>query len=524
MPAVMDRPASHAVVYPFSLSLPGRLGVRRRHAAVGQAVICGLLQAGAIGCAQSSPDVRSADVRTTITIGLPSQHVDVRPIVQALTTLRLVGTGPDGRPTPGLLQKWSSSADGRIWHFSVRPDVRRHDGVPVTAEDVAASIRAQIDDEPPTGLLDVERIVSVDPVTLRIELRQPSSLLLEALTLSRAVTAGPFMAQPGEVDPLSSPTLSSSRASTAAPSLIRSVVIRRYDSPRAAWSALMRDEIDLLYEVSGEALPFLQQTSGIEVRPFLRPYAITMGLNVRHPALRSRDVRRALNHAVDREDLLARDFGGRGLVAAGPVWPRHWAADSSVTPYAFDPALARRLFDRARLPETRSDGRPSRFRLTCLYRNDVPRLERVALRLQRAYANVGVDLVLEPEAPTRLGERLATGDFDAFLLPVMSGYGTNQLYHMWGGHDLDRFVDHGYEGAEAAVEQVRRAHTDEQVRSALRNLQRVLHDDAPTVPLVWEETARAVGRRFDVPPSQGRDILSTLALWRPSTSQTGATQ
>lgn len=496
---------------------------RRRHAAVGTAAICALLQAAAAGCGgPSTPDVRPAAVRTTITIGLPSRHVDVRPIVQALTTLRLVGTGPDGRPTPGLLRKWTASPDGRVWHFVLQPDVRRHDGAPVTAEDVAVLIRAQMPDQPPAGLLDVERITALDGVTLRIDLREPSSLLLEALTLTRAVPAGPFMPPQNSTTALSSPTLAASRASTAAPSIVQDVVIRRYDSPRAAWSALMRDEVDLLYEVSGEARPFLEQTAGIEVRPFLRPFVITLGLNVRHPALRRRDVRRALNHAVDRADLLARDFGGRGLVAAGPVWPRHWAADPSLQAYAFDPALARRLFDRADLPETRADGRPSRFRLTCLYRNDVPRLERVALRLQRAYANVGVDLVLEPEAPITLGERLEAGDFDAFLLPVMSGYGSNQLYHMWGDHQLARFVDHGYAGAEAAVEQVRRAHTDEQLRTALQHLQRVLYDDPPAVTLVWEETARAVGRRFEVPPSPGRDILSTLALWRPATSRAEA--
>lgn len=515
----MDRPTSLAVVCPLRLALPERQGARR-YAAVGQALLCGLLQAGATGCAQPQPEAQSTVVRTTVTIGLPSQQVNVRSIVAALTTMRLVGTGPDGRPTPGILQKWTSTTDGKIWDFTLQPGVRQHDGMPVTADDVAAIIRLQMADEPPTGLLDVERIVAVDPVTLRIELREPSSLLLEALTLSNAVPAGPFMATE-YIEPESSPTLPASRGSTATPSAIESVAIRRYDSPRAAWSALLRDEIDMLYEVSGEARPFLEQTD-IELRPFLRPFVITMGLNVRHPILRRREVRLALNHAVDREDLLARDFGGRGLAAASSVWPRHWAADPSVTPYAFDPALARRLLDAAGLPAVSADGRPSRFRLTCLIPGDTPRLQRVALRLQRAYANVGVDLVLEPVGLEEFGQRLGTGRFETFVSTVMAGYGLNQLHRTWGEHRVNKFISHGYEGAEAAVDQVRRAHTEEQLRSALGRLQRVLHDDAPEVSLVWEETARAVGRRFDVPASPGRDILSSLALWRPRVSRAEA--
>ena len=517
----MDRPTSLAVVYPLRLALPRRPGARRLYAAVGPALLCGLLQAGALGCAQPQPDPQPARVPTTITIGLPSQQVDVRSIVSTLTTMRLVGTGPDGRPTPGILQKWSSTTDGRTWNFTLRPDIRQHDGEPVTAEGVAAIIRLQMANEPPTGLLDVERIEAVDPVTLRIELREPSSLLLEALTLSNAVPAGPFMATE-VIGRDASPTLPASRGSTTAPSAIKSVAIRRYDTPRAAWSALLRDEIDMLYEVSGEARPFLQQTEGIEVRPFLRPFVIAMGLNVRHPVLRRREVRLALNHAVDREDLLARDLGGRGLAAASSVWPRHWAADPSVTPYAFDPALARRLLDAAGLPATSAEGRPSRFRLTCLIPENTPRLQRVALRLQRAYANVGVELVLEPVDPERLEERLGTGEFEAFVLTVMAGYGLNQLHRTWGEHSTSKFVSHGYRGAEAAVDQVRRAHSEEQLRAALGKLQRVLHDDAPEVSLVWEAPARAVGRRFDVPPSPGRDILSSLALWRPRATRAEA--
>ncbi len=481
---------------------------------------CALLASLAIACGQ--PDARPpASSSRTITIGLTSDTVNVRPLVRTLTTVRLIGTGPDGRPTPSLLQSWTLSPDGRTWDFALLPDVRRHDGAPVTAGDVAALIRDQVGYDPPAGLMDIEHVEAVDHARLRIHLREPSSLLLEALTLTRAVPAGAFAAGSDDIEDTSSPTLPASgtwRPSTA----IDRVVFRRYETPRAAWSALLRDEIDLLHEASGQARPFLEQATGIEVRPFLRPFVITLGLNVRHPALRRRDVRRALNHAVDRQELIAQDFGGHGLAAATQVWPRHWAADASLQPHAFDPALARRLLDGAGFRPTRNDGRASRMRLTCLVSEDVPRLDRVALRLRRAYDEVGVHLEFELVSQEALGERLAAGRFETFLAPVISGYGPNVLYHMWGRHSPDRFVDHGYDAAAAASEDLRRAHTDEQFKASLQALQHVLFDDPPAVYLVWEEMARAVGRRFIVPASPGRDILSTLAQWRPRPLAPGA--
>jgi hypothetical protein len=42
----------------------------------------------------------------------------------------------DMSPAPGLATKWTSSADGKTWTFTVRSGVKFSDGVPLTAADV----------------------------------------------------------------------------------------------------------------------------------------------------------------------------------------------------------------------------------------------------------------------------------------------------------------------------------------------------------------------------------------------------
>jgi hypothetical protein len=47
-------------------------------------------------------------------------------------------------------------------------------------------------------------------------------------------------------------------------------------------------------------------------------------------------------------------------------------------------------------------------------------------------------------------------------------------------------------------------------------LQQTFLDDPPAVFLAWSERARAISRRFEVPPAEAnRDILLTLRNWKP---------
>lgn len=53
----------------------------------------------------------------------------------------LVTIDDSGKPRPALSISWQSARDGRHWNFQLRDGVKFHDGSPLTAEDVAASLR-----------------------------------------------------------------------------------------------------------------------------------------------------------------------------------------------------------------------------------------------------------------------------------------------------------------------------------------------------------------------------------------------
>jgi peptide/nickel transport system substrate-binding protein len=45
------------------------------------------------------------------------------------------------QPRPGLAESWESSNDAKTWTFRLRKSVKFHDGTPMTAKDVAYSLK-----------------------------------------------------------------------------------------------------------------------------------------------------------------------------------------------------------------------------------------------------------------------------------------------------------------------------------------------------------------------------------------------
>jgi peptide/nickel transport system substrate-binding protein len=80
-----------------------------------------------------------------------------------------------------VAEKWTVSPDGRVYIFALRKNVKFHDGSPMTARDVKASLDKVV--FPPTGVPSsrkamysmVEKVEAPDPATVVIRLSFASS-------------------------------------------------------------------------------------------------------------------------------------------------------------------------------------------------------------------------------------------------------------------------------------------------------------------------------------------------------------
>ncbi len=485
-------------------------------------VLCG-------GCGGASEPRASAE-RPTLRVGVAvpevgysSPSIGLGSLLGSLSGDRLFTPDNNGRPQSQIFDRWERSPDGLVWRLSIRDGIKFHDGTIVTAETVEQDLEPEVRQALRSpGLIDVSTITAPDSHTVVIELKRPSSLLMDDLSgkaLERsvddhAVGIGPFVAD----------SVSSDRASLHAfddyfqgrPSIGRLELIS-YPTVRTAWAAMMRGEIDSLYEVGSEAADFVEAESTVRVYSFARPYVHTLGFNVRRPVFKRPEVRQAINEAIDRDAILHAVLRDRGRVAQGYVWPSNWAYDRSLPAFVFDPDAARRTLDEIGLRVKSVKGSmPERFSFTCILPEGMPLFEEMSLVIQKQLFDIGVNMRPESVSFADLSRRLATGDFDAFLSELASPRMLGWAYRFFHSptEGFQPYLGWGYTAADAALDKIRYGLTDDEVRAGVSEFQRVLYDDPPAAFISWDERARAVSRRFLVPAEPGVDIFPSIWRWK----------
>ena len=95
----------------------------------------------------------------------------------------LYGLDTDYQPYPQMAAGHVVEADGRQWTITLRPGLRFHDGEPVLARDVTASLRrwAAADGFGAALFATTDELAEVDDRTIRFRLRAPFPLLAHAL-------------------------------------------------------------------------------------------------------------------------------------------------------------------------------------------------------------------------------------------------------------------------------------------------------------------------------------------------------
>ena len=136
--------------------------------------------------------------------------------------------------------------------------------------------------------------------------------------------------------------------------------------------------------------------------------------------------------------------------------------------------------------------------------------------MQKQLYDIGVDMELVPVPGRELGGRLMKGDFDAFLFEATSGRSLAWIYQFWHSPTADwqPFLGSGYTAADAVLDRLRSADSDDMTRGAVADLQRVFYDDPPAVFIAWGQSARALRNGFVVPADTPPDVLGSAWQWR----------
>jgi peptide/nickel transport system substrate-binding protein len=309
---------------------------------------------------------------------------------------------------PGLASSWEISDDGLAYTFTLQEDVTFHDGEPFNAEAVcynfdrwynftgplqnpSASYYWQTvfggfaEFDPESGAPEdsfYESCEAPDEGTVIINLTTPSSAILGALSLSNFSIASPkaleeFGANDGTVDeegifqptgtfgtehPIgtgpfkfdswergSRLTLVRNDDYWGEPANLDSLVFTPIPDNAARLQALQAGDIQGYDLVEPQDIETIEADSSLQVldRPAFNVGYV--GINQAIPPMDQLEVRQAIAHGLNRQEVVDSFYGGRGQVATQFMPPDVIGYADDVTTYEYDPDLSKQLLQDAGL-------------------------------------------------------------------------------------------------------------------------------------------------------------------------------
>ena len=352
---------------------------------------------------------------------------------------------PDAQVEPALASSWTVSDDGRIWRFTLRQNVKFHDGSAFTANHVVASFTRVLDPKTRGG-----RGWPLFPIQGATDFAAGKSNAISGLKIENDSTVVVTLTEPFAIFPkLLAMPVASMVPSTVAPDfgekpvgtgpwklaewkhddfvrfvrndaywgtkpLQDTLIARIIPEPSTAVAEFESGNVDILYIPEAETRLWEQTDEKkvlLQAAPVLRLWYVAM--NTTRGPLKDVRVRRAINHAIDTRAILTQLLGGRGRLAAGIVPPALDGSDTTRVPYAHDVAKAKQLLTDAGFPNGIS------VKLWC---SQDATQSRVAQAIQGYLKEAGVTAELVQRESASMREAARKGDADLVLKDWYADY------------------------------------------------------------------------------------------------------
>ena len=280
----------------------------------------------------------------------------------------LTEIAPNGELVPELAEQWQASPDARIWTFQLRRGIQFHNGKDFVAADVVATINHHRHINSTSSakplVADIVRVTALDSHTVVMELgsgnadfpfifSQYNLVIHPALGDSIDVTSmngtGPYEAKifdPG-VRAVYQRNPNYWKPDRAHLDTVEIILVA---DPAARLSALITGAVDLIDRPDLKTLHLLKRHPSIRVEQTVGNKHYTLPMLSDIVPFTNNDVRMALKHAIDREEMVEKILKGCGVVGNDhPIGPTVPFFNSDLPQRSYDPDKARFYLNRAGL-------------------------------------------------------------------------------------------------------------------------------------------------------------------------------
>jgi peptide/nickel transport system substrate-binding protein len=429
---------------------------------------------------------------------------------------------------PGLAVSYEVSEDGLKWTFHLRKNAVFHDGTPVTAYAVKASIERTVKLGQGAAYIwtPLDRIEVVDDYTVVFYLKHPAPVNKIAASPYASYIFSPRVVEYANASNMTDPKVAEwlnkgNDVGSGPYKLVKwdpenEVILEKFDKwwgwkepgyPLASSDApdvfiikiikdattqermLKAGEIDIAEYIPPEALEEFKKDPNfvVVIQPTFQNLLLL--LNTKKPPLDNLLVRKAIAHAIPYEDIVKVARAGLAKVASGPIPYAMWGHFEEFR-YEYNLTLARELMAKAGYP-----GGINRTLLLVYTAGDIYE-QRTAELIRSSLAQIGINVEIRPlswEEQWALAQKgwedpNAAQDLFIFywwpdvLSPITYLYGMfsseNKAFNLcyYENPEFDKLImeAYKYEGIDPnkALELYRKA-------------QKMLYDDVPAIPL-WD--------------------------------------
>ena len=415
-----------------------------------------------------------------------------------------------------LAESWIISPDQKTITFKLKPNLKWADGKPLTSQDVLFTWKLVTDEKTRSPYASdyqlVKQAEAPDAQTFSVTYENayapaldswsglqilPKHLLEKQDIHTTAFARKPVGSHYYQLDSWShgeNLKLSRNPTSVLGPANIDKLVTRIIPDNSAQFLELMADNIDSMgldpikYSRIIPARPELQKKLAL-YKELGNSYTY-MGFNLKHKPFDDVRVRKAINYAIDKQEIIDGVYLGLGINIASPYKPGTRWSNPELKPYPYDVAKAKALLKEAGFVDSdgdgivERDGKPFAFEIIT---NQNKEREKSAVLIQRRLKDVGIDVQIRAiEWASFISRFIKTGDFDVVVLGWGLGLDPDQ-FNIWHSSQNQpgqfNFINYNNPKIDALLEQGRLELNPDKRMKIYHEFAKELLEDSPIVYL-----------------------------------------
>ncbi len=358
--------------------------------------------------------------------------------------------GKDGEIIPALAESWDISEDGKTYTFHLRQGAKFSDGTDFNADAVIFNLKRWMNNDRHASLTSysVESFEAIDEYTVSITFNEATYSILTELTYPRPVrflspscvkevegeVMGDFQTPVG-VGQWMLESYTENEEFVLVPNpyyygekpTIDKIVFKVITEGNARLMALQSGEVDmiggeLLGKISSTAYQTLAADDDYEIVETTTMCAHYLNFSQENPLFQSKEMRLAVNHAINRQAMADHLLTGIGRAAKGmydTIVP--YVTEENSPGYEYDLEYAKELVAQAGYTDSDGDGfiddNGKNYELKLVYTaEEFPEWAQVALYIQSELAKIGLKVNLSSvDTNTYTEIQMTTLDYDLIM-------------------------------------------------------------------------------------------------------------